>query len=102
PVVDLGLRRRSWILISAAGAGLFAALAVLSSTGSLGILTAMLFASGTVGSLISSANGALLSFLDPTVRGRASGWYQAGNLGGGTIGGGMAILLAERGKLPGP
>ena len=101
PVVDLGLRRRSWILLSAAGAGSFAALAVLSSAGSLGILTVLLVASGTVGSLISSANGALLSFLDPRVRGRASGWYQAGNLGGGTVGGGMAIWLADRVNLPG-
>jgi MFS transporter, PAT family, beta-lactamase induction signal transducer AmpG len=101
PVVDLGLRRRSWILISATSAALFAALAVLSSTGSLAILTALLFTSGMVGSLISSANGALLSFLDPSVRGHASGWYQAGNLGGGAIGGGMAIWLADRLSLPG-
>jgi hypothetical protein len=55
PVVDLGLRRRSWILLSAASAGLFAALAVLSSAGSLTILTALLFTSGMVGSLTSSA-----------------------------------------------
>src|SRR5258708_21314188 len=101
PVVDLGLRRRSWILLSATCAGLLAALAVVSSAGALGILTALLFASGTIGSLISSANGALLSFLDPSVRGRASGWYQAGNLGGGTIGGGLAIWLADRVNLPG-
>jgi MFS transporter, PAT family, beta-lactamase induction signal transducer AmpG len=101
PVVDLGLRRRTWIMLSASTAALFAALAVLASTGSLGILTVLLFTSGMTGSLISSANGALLSFLDPHVRGRASGWYQAGNLGGGTIGGGMAIWLADRVNLPG-
>jgi MFS transporter, PAT family, beta-lactamase induction signal transducer AmpG len=101
PVVDLGLRRRTWILLSATTAGLCAALAVLASSGSLTLLTVLLFASGTVGSLISSANGALLSFLDPAVRGRASGWYQAGNLGGGTIGGGLAIWLADRTGLPG-
>jgi MFS family permease len=100
PVVDFGLRRRTWILLSATTAGLFAALAVLSSTGLLGVLTALLFASGAIGSLISSANGALLSLLDPGVRGRASGWYQAGNLGGGTVGGGVAIWLADRVSLP--
>jgi MFS transporter, PAT family, beta-lactamase induction signal transducer AmpG len=50
--------------------------------------------------VISSANGALLTFLEPGVRGRASGWYQAGNLGGGTIGGGVAIWLADRLSLP--
>ena len=100
PVVDFGLRRRTWIVLSAATAGFFAAMAVLSSTGSLGFLTVLLFASGAVGSLISSSNGALLSLLDPRVRGRASGWYQAGNLGGGTVGGGVAIWLADRVSLP--
>lgn len=101
PVVDLGLRRRTWIVLSASSAAFFAALAVLSSAGSLGILTILLFVSGMTGSLISSANGALLSFLDLRVRGRASGWYQAGNLGGGTVGGGIAIWLADRVNLPG-
>jgi len=100
PVVDLGLRRRTWILFAAFIAGLCAALAVLSSGGSLTVLTILLFTSGAVGSLISSANGALLSFLEPAVRGRASGWYQAGNLGGGTVGGGVAIWLADRVNLP--
>jgi hypothetical protein len=55
PVVDLGLHRRTWILLSASTAAVFAALAVLSSAGSLAILTALLFASGMTGSLISSA-----------------------------------------------
>ncbi len=100
PVVDLGLRRRTWILLSATTAGLFAALAVLCSAGSLTLLTALLFASGAVNGLIGSADGALMSFLDPHVRGRASGWYQAGNLGGGTVGGGVAIWLADRFNLP--
>jgi PAT family beta-lactamase induction signal transducer AmpG len=100
PVVDFGLRRRTWILLSASTAGLCAAFAVLSSAESLAVLTVLLFASGAVGSLISSANGALLSFLHPSVRGRASGWYQAGNLGGGTVGGGVAIWLADRVNLP--
>ena len=100
PVVDFGVRRRTWILLSATTAGLCAALAVLSSAGSLGLLTVLLFASSMVGSLMSSANGALLSFLNPSVRGRASGWYQAGNLGAGTAGGGVAIWLADRVSLP--
>ncbi len=101
PVVDLGLRRRTWILLSAASAGLFAAFAVLSSAGSLTLLTVLLFTAGAVSGLIGSADGALMSFLDPHVRGRASGWYQAGNLGGGTVGGGLAIWLADRVNLPG-
>ena len=100
PVVDFGLRRRTWILLSATTAGLFAALAVLASAGSVGVLTLLLFASGAVASLMSSANGALLSLLDLRLRGRACGWIQAGNLGGGTVGGGVAIWLADRVSLP--
>jgi len=100
PVVDLGLRRRSWILLAALVAGVCSALAILLIPISLAGVTAMLFTTGAVGSLISSANGALLTFLDPSVRGRASGWYQAGNLGGGTLGGGLAIWLADRISLP--
>ena len=100
PVVDLGLRRRTWILLAASVAGVCSALGILLIPISLAGVTAMLFIAGAVGSLISSANGALLTFLHPSVRGRASGWYQAGNLGGGTLGGGLAIWLADRVTLP--
>jgi MFS transporter, PAT family, beta-lactamase induction signal transducer AmpG len=100
PVVDLGLRRRTWILLAACGAGLCSAAAIQLTPTSLSGVTVMLFIAGAVGSLISSANGALLTFLPPSVRGRASGWYQAGNLGAGTIGGGLAIWLADRLTLP--
>ena len=99
-MVDLGLRRRTWILLSASTAAFASALAILLTPVSLAAVTAMLFTAGMLGSLISSANGALLSFLRPSVRGRASGWYQAGNLGGGTVGGGLAIWLADRVSLP--
>lgn len=44
--------------------------------------------------LLSSACGAVLTALNPTVRGRASGWYQAGNLGGGALGAGATVWLA--------
>ncbi len=100
PVVDLGLRRRTWILLAAATAGIGSAIAILLTPTSLAGVTVFLFAAGAVGSLISSANGALLTFLEPGVRGRASGWYQAGNLGGGSVGGGLAIWLADRVSLP--
>jgi PAT family beta-lactamase induction signal transducer AmpG len=100
PVVDMGLRRRTWILLAASSAGLFSALAILLIPRSLAGVTVMLFAASALGSLISSANGALLTFLQPSVRGRASGWYQAGNLGGGAVGGGLAIWLADRVSLP--
>jgi PAT family beta-lactamase induction signal transducer AmpG len=94
------LRRRTWILLAASVAGVCSALAILLIHSSLAGVKVMLFIAGAVGSLISSANGALFTFLQPSVRGRASGWYQAGNLGGGTLGGGLAIWLADRVSLP--
>jgi MFS family permease len=100
PVVDLGFRRRTWVLIAAGGSGLIGGIAVLTSAGSLLQLTVLLLAANVVGMLLSSANGALLTTLDPSVRGRAAGWYQAGNLGGGALGGGAAIWLASFAPVP--
>src|SRR5262249_31358938 len=46
--------------------------------------------------LISSANGGLMATtLDDHERGRAGGWYNAGNLGGGAIGAGLILLLMD-------
>ena len=100
PLVDMGWRRRSWILLGACGAGVFAALAILLIPASLAAATALLFLASASGSLISSANGALLTFLPPAVRGRTGGFYQGGNLGGGALGGGLVIWLADRVSLP--
>jgi MFS transporter, PAT family, beta-lactamase induction signal transducer AmpG len=95
PVVDLGLRRRTWILIAAGVSALCGGVAVMMSAGSLAWLTLVLVAGNVVVMLLSSANGAILTTLHPSVRGRASGWYQAGNLGGGALGGGLTIWLAS-------
>jgi MFS family permease len=100
PVVDLGLRRRTWILIAAGVSALCGGLAVMISAGSLAWLTALLTAGNVVVMLLSSANGAILTTLHPSMRGRASGWYQAGNLGGGALGGGATIWLASFASLP--
>jgi PAT family beta-lactamase induction signal transducer AmpG len=100
PVVDLGLRRRTWILIAAGVSAICGGAAVMMSAGSLAWLTVMLVGGNVVVMLMSSANGAILTTLDPSKRGRASGWYQAGNLGGGALGGGVTIWLAAFTPLP--
>lgn len=100
PVVDLGLRRRTWILLSAGLASLCGLAAILESTGSLTLLTSFLFAGNVASTLASSATGALLSTVHPSVRGRASGWFQAGNIGAGSLAGGAAIWLAGAASVP--
>ncbi len=100
PIVDLGLRRRTWILISAPGAALLCSIAILLTGGALPLLTTLLFLASAVAVLQSTVNGTLLTELSTSVRGRASGWVQAGNLGAGAIGGGVAIWIAGIASLP--
>jgi MFS family permease len=42
----------------------------------------------------------MASYLTEAQRGRASGWSQVGNLGGGGVGGGLGLLIAEHVSLP--
>jgi len=100
PVVDLGLRRRTWILLSSGLASLCGLTVVLESARSLALVTAFLFAGNTALTLGYAAVGALMSTLRPQVRGRASGWAQAGNVGAGSLAGGAAVWLADAARLP--
>src|SRR6266705_2515589 len=100
PVVDTGLLRRTWVLIAAGVSGLCGSVAIAATSLSLAQLTILLLAGNVVAMLLSSACGAVLTMLNPDKRGRASGWYQAGNLGGGAVGAGAAIWLADKLPLP--
>lgn len=100
PIIDLGLRRRTWILLFAALTALCAWLAISGISGSLAWLTALIFLGNVTQALINSAAGALMSTVQPDVRGRAGGWFQAGNVGGGSLVGGALIWLADRIPLP--
>ena len=100
PLVDVGLRRRSWVVFSALGAGLTGGAAILGTNGSPVLLTALLFLMNAFGGLLSSSCGALLSAIPLALRGRSAGWYQSGNTGGAAIGGGLFIWLADHASLP--
>ena len=100
PLADAGLRRRTWVMLSALGAGLAAAAAILGIHGSPGVLTALLFLSNAMAGLLSSSCGALLTAMPESLRGRSAGWYQTGNIGGGAVGGGLVIWLADHAALP--
>jgi len=95
PLVDLGPRRRTWILAAALSSGLMAGLAILTIHFSLTLLTALLFTSSTFSGLYGAAAGAVMTTLSAAVRGRTGGWVNAGNLGGGALGGGLLIGLAD-------
>jgi MFS family permease len=97
PVVDTGLPRRGWVLIAAGSAALCSAIAITGTSAlSLTQLTILLLAGSTVAMLLSSACGAILTTLQAAHHGKASGWYNAGNLGGGALGAGAAIWIADK------
>ena len=101
PVVDIGFLRRTWILIAAAASALCAWAAIAWSGAPLPELTTLLVAGSVVVMLLSSSCGAILSTtMAPQLRGRASGWYNAGNLGGTALGAGAAIWLAGFVSIP--
>ncbi len=100
PLADCGVRRRSCVLFSAVAAALAASVAILGIQGSLTVLTLLLFLSTAFNGLQGAATGGLLTGLPPSRRGRGAGWSQAGNIGGGAMGGGMFIWLAGRAALP--
>jgi MFS family permease len=100
PLADTGLRRRSWVIVSAICAAGAASAAILGVHDSPAVLTALLFLMNAFSGLLSSACGALLTVMPESMRGRSAGWYQAGNTGGTAIGGGAVIWLADHASLP--
>jgi len=100
PLADGGFRRRSWVLVSARDAAGAAACAILNIHGSHLVLTALLFLMNAFGGLLSSTCGALLTSMPVSLRGRSAGWYQGGNAGGGSVGGGLFIWLGDHASLP--
>jgi MFS transporter, PAT family, beta-lactamase induction signal transducer AmpG len=96
PVVDIGLLRRQWVMIAAGVSAVCGAVAIAVPSLSIFELTILLLGGNVISMLLSSSCGAVLTTLNPAVRGRASGWYQAGNLGGGALGAGAAIWLADK------
>ncbi len=96
PLADTGfLRRRTWIIVSSVTAAAASAVAILDVHGGEALLTALLFLANALTGLLSSACGALLTEMPEKLRGHASGWYQAGNVGGGALAGGSVIWLAD-------
>jgi MFS transporter, PAT family, beta-lactamase induction signal transducer AmpG len=96
PVVDLTLTPRRWYMLAAitSAATLFLLGVVPFRQGAIPILTAMVFISQVAVTLVVLPIGALMAYTVPDdAKGRAAGWYQAGNLGGNGIGGGAGVWL---------
>ncbi len=101
PLVDMKLRRRTWLVLSSFGsAGLLAGAMPLVGAKHLVLLTVLLMGAQTVNVLVSAAEGGLMvTSLSEAGQGKASGWTQAGNLGGGALGAGITLWLLQHTRL---
>src|SRR5262249_38991620 len=100
PLVDTTLTRKAWYVIGAllTSVGLAAMGAVPADAASLAILGLVVLVGNVGNTFVCMASESLMAYAtDESSKGRAGGWYQAGNLGGYGIGGGAALWLA-----PGP
>src|SRR5258708_14359273 len=103
PLVDITLSPRKWYVISTglSALGVFAMSAVPLGPGTLGILLATIALASLINSVVGMSVEAIIAGATPPDQiGRVSAWFQAGNLGGNGLGGGLGLLLAE--KLPKP
>jgi PAT family beta-lactamase induction signal transducer AmpG len=95
PVADLtlSLRKWYWIGLGTCAATLF--LLSLMPIHQVAGLTTMVFISQVAATLVVLPIGGLMAHtVAEEQKGRASGWYQAGNLGGFGLGGGAGVWLA--------
>ena len=103
PVADLTLTRKIWYALSAvfSGIGLAALGAIPPVAESLPLMSAVAFGASLATTFLAMSVESLMAYGTPDAeRGRAGGWFQAGNLGGFGIGGGAALWIAE--NLPQP
>jgi PAT family beta-lactamase induction signal transducer AmpG len=103
PLVDTTFTRKAWYLLGAllSSLGIAAMGAVPADAASLSILAAVVFVANVGNTFVCMGAESLMAYAtDEALKGRAGGWYQAGNLGGYGVGGGAALWLAQ--DLPRP
>lgn len=103
PIADSVWTRKGWYTTAAifSALGIFATGALPMTAAGLPLLTAVVLASNVAVTFVGMSVESFLAYGCPEQeKGRASGWFQAGNLGGSGLGGGVGLLLAQRTSEP--
>jgi MFS family permease len=103
PIADTTLSRKSWYLIAAvvSAAGMAAIGAIPATATGIAMLSVVVVTANVAVTFLGMSVESLMAYATPPeLKGRAGGWFQAGNLGGGGIGGGAGLWLAQ--NLPSP
>ena len=98
PIADTTLTRKRWYVFSAlvTAVGIYVTGAVPANEGSLPLLTAVVLISNLAVTFLAMAVESLMAYDAPdNAKGRAGGWFQAGNLGGMGLGGGAGLWMAQ-------
>jgi MFS family permease len=99
PLVDTTFTRKRWYVAGALCTGfglvLMGSLADRASV-SMGVMAVLILAANVSATLVTMSVESLMAVTVPdTFRGRVAGWFQAGNLGGVGLGGGLALWLMQ-------
>ena len=103
PIVDTTLTRRTWYAIAGvvSAVGIWATGMLKADAPHLALLSAVVLISNVAVTFLGMAVDGLMAYCTPEdQKGRAGGWFQAGNLGGNGVGGGAGLWLAQ--LLPAP
>ncbi|MBI1949505.1 MAG: MFS transporter [Deltaproteobacteria bacterium] len=103
PVGDKTLTRKRWYLVSTGlvAATLFALSVIPLGPSTLGVLWAVILLSSVAATFVGfSVESIVAHTTPPSHRGSVSGWFQAGNLGGSGIGGGIGLWLLNNTPSP--
>ncbi|HTQ01522.1 MAG TPA: MFS transporter [Casimicrobiaceae bacterium] len=98
PVADTTLSRKRWYVIASvvSAFGIFATGAIPATPRSLPLLYIVVIVSNFAVTFLAMSTESLMAYDTPGDRkGRAGGWFQAGNLGGGGLGGGAGLWMAQ-------
>ena len=103
PIADITLRRKSWYVIACAltAVGLWVTGSLPATAEGLRALTVVVLISNFAVTFLGMSVESLMAYdTSAAEKGRAGGWFQAGNLGGTGLGGGAGLWLAQH--LPAP
>ena len=102
PVVDFWIRRKHWlVLLALIGGGCLFVACQMRLPDQVVPFLAFAFLAQVFSGLIGSCNGGLMAAgLTDAQRGKAGGWYNAGNLSGGGISATIATLMTSDGYAP--
>lgn len=103
PFVDTIGNPKLWYGLGTAICGVcILAMSVLPMTrAEVPMFSALIVVSSVASTFVSMSSEIFMAnYLTEAMRGRASGWSQVGNLGGGGIGGGLGLVIAEHVPMP--